>query len=879
MTNENWQGINFKDSSPTISNNTFNFEAAKQNPPNNLQFTGSTNFVGRQRELTLLRDRLQQKGAVAISAVAGMGGVGKTELAVQYIKQHEADYPGGICWLNARESNLAALVVQFAQLHMNLEVPQQDFRGRALSLTEQVEWCWQHWKPPEGLVLIVLDDVTDVKSCRQVLPKTNRFRVLMTTRLRRLDTNFVEISLDVLSKEDALKLLIAVLGEEDQRVEQESQTAENLCAWLGYLPLGLELVGRYLVEDPDLSLAEMLQRLKDQSLQDEALDQSEEQLQDTEMTAKRGVKAALELSWKELHYKTQRVGELLSLFALDVIPWKLVETIIQSRGWEKADVNEAKKQLFKLHLIQRLADKESAYKIHPLIREFLKVKLAASEQADVLKRGFVEVMVAIAQHIPNSITQELINSVQEAIPHLVEVAQNLTDAISDENLYWALTGLGRFYLGQGLYALAEPWLKQCVSVVQTRLGEDYPDAPNSYESLSLLYYSQGRYSDAELLSQKALQIYQRLLREDHPDVANCYNNLATLYCSQGRYNDAEPFAQKALQLMQRLLGEDHLGVANCYTSLASVYVYQGRHSDAEPLFQKALQLREHLLGEDHPDVAASYHYLANLYRFQGRYSDAEPLFQKALQLREHLLGEDHPDVAASYGDLALLYHSQGRYSDAEPLSQKVLQFRERLLGEDHPDVAASYNDLALLYHSQGRYSDAEPLSQKALQLRERLLGEDHPEVANSYNNLALLYYSQGRYNDAEPLYQKALQLRERLLREDHPNIANSYNNLAALYYSQGRYSDAEPLSQKALQIYQRLLREDHPDVINSYGNLALLYHSQGRYSDAEPLYQKVLELFEQQLGVGHPRTIICRQNYAVFLHDYAIFLRNKQSAS
>jgi len=204
------------------------------------------------------------------------------------------------------------------------------------------------------------------------------------------------------------------------------------------------------------------------------------------MTAKRGVKAAFELSWMELHYKTQVVGELLSLFALDVIPWKLVENIIQSRGWVEAEVNEAKKQLFKLHLIQRLADKESAYKIHPLIREFLKVKLAALEQADVLKRGFVEVMVAIAKTIPYSPTVELINSVKDAIPHLAEVAQNLIDAVSDENLPWVFYGLDRFYSGQGLYAIAEPWCKQCISVVQTRLGEEHPDVATSYNSLASL---------------------------------------------------------------------------------------------------------------------------------------------------------------------------------------------------------------------------------------------------------------------------------------------------------------------------------------------------------------------------------------------------------
>ena len=160
---------------------------------------------------------------MAVSAVAGMGGVGKTELATRYAREHEADYPGGICWLNARESSLAAGIIQFAQLYMNLEVPQK--RGESLlSLKEQVEWCWQHWYTPpaplnkggvregEGLVLVMLDDVTDLRSCRGVLPTANRFRVLMTTRLR-ADSNFVSIPLDVLSSDAALELLTGLVGE------------------------------------------------------------------------------------------------------------------------------------------------------------------------------------------------------------------------------------------------------------------------------------------------------------------------------------------------------------------------------------------------------------------------------------------------------------------------------------------------------------------------------------------------------------------------------------------------------------------------------------------------------------------------------------------
>ena len=285
-----------------------------------------------------------------------------SELATQYAHQHQAHYPGGICWLNAKESNLAAEIVQLAQFYMNPEVRQR-------SLPKQVEWCWQNWQPAEGLVLVVLDDITDLndwKNCQQLLPTDNRFRVLITTRLRNLDADIQELPLDVLLPDKALQLLTDLVGERRVYRNVETQNfASLLCEWLGYLPLGLQLVGRFLREDPDLSLAEMLQRLQAQQLEDEAINPTT-----------RGVKAAFELSWRELDLMTQRVGELLSLFAQDVISWKLVESAGELLNWVKEDVNEAKKQLYKRHLIQRVEEKEGCYKIHPLIRQFLQAKVA-----------------------------------------------------------------------------------------------------------------------------------------------------------------------------------------------------------------------------------------------------------------------------------------------------------------------------------------------------------------------------------------------------------------------------------------------------------------------------------------------------------------------
>ena len=510
-------------------------EQLHSSPPNNIPYRGVANFVGRDEKLVEVHKKLLQNDSAAILALAAMGGIGKTELATQYAQRYKVNYPGGLCWLDAKKPNLAAEIVEFAKFYMKLEVPQT-----LLPSQEQAKWCWHNWQPQTGLVLVVLDNVDDEtnwNNCRQILPTDNRFRILMTTRLRNLGSTVQQITLDELSPNDALNLLIALLGENDRRVQREPQTAANLCKWLGYLPLGLQLVGAYLAEDPNLSLTETLQRLPAQQ--------------------KSQLEAVFELSWQQLDYMTQCVGELLSLFAPDIIPWQIVESVSQQLNWAKADVDEARKQLYQRHLIQSVAEGESCYKIHPLIREFLQGKLVGLNTADDLKKAFAAALVEIAEKIPESLTLEDIKSVQLAIPHLTEVAQNLIDAVEDENLLWVFTGLSRFYQGQGLYTLAPPWCEQGLLTVQTRLGEAHPDVATSLNNLANLYYSQGRYDQAESLYLQALELYKRLLGEAHPDVATSLNNLANLYDSQGRYDQAEPLYLQALEIRQQVFGVNH----------------------------------------------------------------------------------------------------------------------------------------------------------------------------------------------------------------------------------------------------------------------------------------------------------------------------------
>jgi tetratricopeptide (TPR) repeat protein len=709
----------------------------------NIPPSGAVQLFGREQELERLHQLLtpsaplikggEQQNKLTIAAIVGMGGVGKTELAIQYAWHHLqglGDGAGGVCWVDARDGDVGIQLVYFARSLLNLNPPED------WDLATQLKYCWRNWQT--GDWLIVIDDVTNYR--QQVKPdlppESSRFKVLLTTR-EELGRPVEHLALYKLQPEAALDLLTSLVGV--QRIQQESDIAEQLCEWLDYLPLGLELVGRYLERDLDLSLKAMLSLLEKKRLRHRSVLEA-----GATMTAKLGVADAFDLSWERLDENAQFLGCLLSLFASADIPWELVKQAysnmpsLENEEIELDILEEARADLVRFNLLQRTG--EGIYRLHQLIREFFREKREQSAQVNDLKQGFVAAIVAVAKQIPESPTRHEIQAVAPAMPHVAELAKdkNLRDFLRNEDLITPFLSLGNFYEGQGLYSQAEPWFEQCLFVTQNHFGSEHQDVATSLNNLALLYYSQGRFSEAEPRLRQALELHKRLLGEEHPNVARSLNNLANLYESQGRYSEAELLYVQALKLCKRLLGENNTLVAASLNNLAYLYESQGQYSKAEPLYRQSLELKQHLLGEDHPDVVTSLSNLACLYKFQGRYSEAEPLLQQALELRKCLFGEDHPRVADSLNNLATLYQSQGCYSKAEPLLKQALEIGKRLLGENHLDVAQSLNNLAFLYYSQECYSEAEPLLVKALEIRQLSLGSDHPQTVDCRQGLARL---------------------------------------------------------------------------------------------------------------------------------------------
>jgi tetratricopeptide (TPR) repeat protein len=567
-------------------------------PYDTIPYSGVSQFVGRDKELETLHQLLKEHEQVAVT---GISGIGKTELAIQYAKANLNHYTGGVCWLFAR-SDLGVQIVEFALLHFpNFTIPDK------LTPTTQVRYCWQHWKsllvsPSQqghGGALIIIDNVTGYSQIQPYLPPASSgFKVLMTTMLQ-LETSVQRLPLEVFTPPAALEVLASRIGKYrvkdtrgkpfgiDSKLKQSKHkvktkrtysrvhplligegqgerltVAQQLCELLGYLPLGIELVGRYLEQEPNLPLEKMRSRLErgsqkqlnlqKQRITHEFLIQSENNT-DKSLTAQLSLAAAFELSWKHLDKEAQELGYLLSIFASAPIPWTQVESVYGqlylpgallgqlldiSPSDSEANIENlitallenlksARYQLIQLHLLQCIG--EETYQLHPLIRELWRDKLTELEQENNLKESFCQVMVAVAKQIPGSPSRDLIEAVTSAIPHIAEAATTLQEFLSDEDLIQSLEGLGWFYQSQGFYDLATPWWEQCLSLTQNYLGSDHPDLVTKLQTLAWIYYAQERYTEAEPLSVQALDICEQKLGAEHPLTLTTRKNLETLH--------------------------------------------------------------------------------------------------------------------------------------------------------------------------------------------------------------------------------------------------------------------------------------------------------------------------------------------------------------
>ncbi|KAK4194959.1 hypothetical protein QBC40DRAFT_311056 [Triangularia verruculosa] len=325
---------------------------------------------------------------------------------------------------------------------------------------------------------------------------------------------------------------------------------------------------------------------------------------------------------------------------------------------------------------------------------------------------------------------------------------------------------------------AEKLFMQVIETFKTKLGADHPDTLRSMANLASTYRHQGWWEEAEKLEVQVMETSKTKLGVDHPSTLTSMANLASTYRNQGRWEEAEKLDVQVMETSKTKLGADHPNTLTSMANLASTFWNQGRWEEAEKLFIQVMETFKTKLGADHPDTLRSMGNLASTYRNQGRWEEAKKLEVQVMEISKTKLRADHPDTLRSMGNLASIYGNQGRWEEAKTLFMQVMEISKTKLGADHPDTLTSMANLASIYGNQGRWEEAEKLEVQVMEISKTKFGADHPDTLRSINNLAFTWKSQGRHSDAFVLMKDCVQARQRLLGAEYPDTLSSLATVA-----------------------------------------------------------------------------------------------------
>ncbi|GHO80010.1 tetratricopeptide repeat protein [Ktedonobacter sp. SOSP1-85] len=794
----------------------------------NIPYQRNPFFTGREILLEQLHAAFQREGDDPLKhscALIGLGGVGKTQTAIEYAYRYANEY-SVISWVSAQtHESLVSSFVVLAEL-LNLPERREQDQNRIVAATFQ--WLNNHdqW-------LLIFDNVENIALVKRFIPTTMRGSLLFTSRRQALGVTAQVLYLEPMDSEEGIQFLLRrarlldTSKTQESLPEEEKAIAQDIISAMGGLPLALDQAGSY-IEATHCTLSDYF--YLHQASQLDLLDERE-----THDDHPMSVVRTFTLIFKQLEQHNAQAAEMLTVCAFlapEAIPESFFSAgapylgpTFEKLASEPIVFHSAIRALLMFSLLQRNNETHTVT-IHRLVQAVLKGTLSKVTQRIWATR----VVHTMSKLFPSS---------------------ELTEAD-----YW-----------QNCERLL-PHALVCIEFSEQWSDNDALSVTSLMNHVAAYLLERARYSEAEPLFQKVLRIGEQVLGSEHPHImAEAFHGLAGLSARQSKYEQAEQLFQRALRIREHLLGADHPLVASSLNGLALLYYRQSKYEQAEQLFQRAIRIHEQFLGAEHPLIANSLNGLAVLYGDQGRYELSELLYLRALHIREKLLGAEHPQVATLLNNIAMDYYEQGKYEQAESLFQRALHIWQRELGSEHPRVAYPLLNLANLYRDQGKYEQAEPLFQRALHIWEQGMGSEHFLVADVLHGLSVLYREQGKLQLAEPLALRTLKIRQEVLGMQHLYVAVALTNLAALYTEQEKYQQAGPLFLQAAQIREQASSQQHPENADALYEQAYFYQRQQQLTRALPLYQQALSIYVQVLGSQHPKTKKTRHICIQLLHE------------
>jgi tetratricopeptide (TPR) repeat protein len=598
---------------------------------------------GRDEELRALAESLQGDGqprAIVQShrTLYGLGGIGKTRLAVEYAWRFWFRYKAAL-FVSAESPEI--LRNGLAALAGLLGLPER----QAQAETVQAVLLWLQANPGW---LLILDNVDSQEAEREVLairPRLAAGHVLITSRLRDWPKTVHKQDLGTISLEEARAFLLKRTDGERRAAPDDEAQAWQLAEKLGGLPLALQQAGAYIAHTR-LSFSEYLKIWENEKAQ--ALEWHDET-----MEYPASVAATWKTSFDRLHPTAAALLRLSAFLAPDPIPEEMfesekavVEEIVE--GEDRSSIREALAELESYSLISR---QEATFTVHRVVQEVVQSRIPPERRREWIEAS-LKIVNGYSPVPPDDVRTWPVWNVLR--PHASRIVLLADEAGVTDPTSRLMNELGLYLNTRGLYDEAEPLMRRSLAIAEASFGNEHPNVARDLNNLAQLLQATNRLSEAEPLMRRSLAIDEASFGNEHPDVAIDLNNLAALLQATNRLSEAEPLMRRSLAIDEASFGNEHPNVAIRLNNLAQLLKATNRLSEAEPLMRRSLAIDEASFGNEHPDVAIDLNNLALLLQATNRLSEAEPLMRRAVEIFERSLGPDHPWTKGVQGNLARL---------------------------------------------------------------------------------------------------------------------------------------------------------------------------------------------------------------------------------
>jgi tetratricopeptide (TPR) repeat protein len=803
------------------------------------------NFTGRDSLLSELRRRVMNHvTAVLPHALQGLGGVGKTQLAIEYAYRYQADYEV-IWWIPADQpalvrSTLSALARRLGILETSA-TRVEDGVTAVLEALRRGE-PYRRW-------LLVFDNADQPEEIRDLMPH-GPGHVLVTSRNHRWQSMADTVEVTVFTREESRAFL------ERRVLGIDAGEANLLAEELGDLPLALEQAGA-LQAETGMSVDEYLQLLSDETSKLLA----ENQPADYTMP----VAAAWSVSVARLTEQMPFAMDLLrrcAFFGPEPISRDLLSrgrfVLDSAFGAGLADPFQVSRAIRELgrYALARIDNNRRTLQVHRLIQKLIRDEMSPYEAEEL--RGEVHLLLAAADPDAPDDVEGWSKYQEELLPHITP--SGVVESTDREARRLVGNVVRYLYIvgdSQACLALAEQAQQRWIG----DSGPDSPDVLHIARRKADVLWALGRYPEAHDLRAAALSRARATLGPNHEETLNLINGHGADLRARGRFVEAREMDTECLSLHRAVFGEDHPNTFGSANNLAVDYELTSSYAEALELDERTYHERQQFYGrDDQPLVIFSLNSVARDIRQAGRYLEARDLAERAYAayaglVDRRILPANHQWVLLQAKDLSVARRMAGDLPGALALALDVYSRYQTAFSENHLDTLAAAINYGNALRRQDQLDPARDLVEETVQRYARVLGPEHPYTHACVLNLAIIRRQQGDAAGSTALLEDALAGLRRGLGEDHHYTLTCATSLCTALADRGQPGDAQralALGEASLPRLRALLGADHPHTLMSAANLSIDLSRAGRGGEAATLFAETLSRYRRTLGSDHP---------------------------